>query len=296
MMVAEILAQWRTMRAGQTCAATSKDRKRLHTRYLHPRIEGIKADDVDPKFVLEMIKSIIAESSIYIARRLLSDLSSAYDYAAVLGQIKHNPAARLEKFLPTHKRQNQPFMDARQFGAMLRRIDAECRVKKTAYNAFYALVFTALRRREIVLAKWEEINFADRVWIIPANRMKMGQEHIIPISLPLLHILEQQRDKHEVWIFPSPHKEKDSAINLSAVNHIVWGRGYGNRQTIHGIRHVFSTRANDSGLWDSKVIERQLDHRPRGIAGVYDKSTLLPQRRHLMDWWADQVQQWRGIL
>ena len=67
------------------------------------------------------------------------------------------------------------------------------------------------------------------------------------------------------------------------------------QQTVHGIRHVFSTRANDSGLWTSQAIERQLDHRPRGVAAIYDHSNMLGERRRLMDWWADQIMQWRGL-
>lgn len=296
MMVTDMLAQWRAMRAELTCAVTARERERLHKRYLQPIIDGLQADDVDPQYVLEAIKDIIADSSIYTGRRLLADLVNAYDYAGVLGQVKHNPAARLAKFLPSHQRQHRAFVAAREFGAMLRKVDAECRSKNTAYNAFYALVFTALRRQEVVLAQWGEIHWADRIWVIPPERMKMKQEHIIPISSPLLQILARQKGKDDVWVFPSPHQSKNGAINRTAVNQIIWGRGYGRRQTIHGVRHVFSTRANDSGIFDAKVIERQLDHRPRGVAGVYDKSTLLTQRRHLMDWWADQVQQWRGLV
>lgn len=294
MKLIDIMEQWRVMRAAQTCMQTSRERERQHRVYLYPLIDGLKADEVDAQYVLSMISEISDASTNFIGRRILSDVVNAYDYAAILGQVKHNPAARLAKYLPPLNKTNHAFLSAREFRAMLRKIDNDSRCKGTVYNAFYMIVYSALRRREVLLAQWDEIDIAERTWTIPGERMKMRLAHSVPISNPMMAIFEQQRGKSDKYVFPSP-RTPAKHINLSAANQLLQHRGYSNRQTLHGIRHVFSTRANDSGLWSAKLIERQLDHRPRGVAGVYDKSTMLDGRRHLMEWWADQVQQWRGL-
>ena len=294
MLLTQILEQWRAMRATQTHPATTNERERLHRVYLAPRIEDIEEDVMTPRMVLDRVTAIMEASSPHVGRKILSDLVAAYDYAAVLGQTTRNPAARLSRYLPPLRKEHRPFLPTRDFARMLREIDAHRYGSRTVRNAFWALVFTAARRQEIVLAKWNEIHLPERVWVIPAARMKMKREQVIPIPSPLFEVLMYQQRLGMQWVFPSVHG-KDAPINLSAVNQLLRGLGYGRKQSIHGIRHVFSTAANESGLFDSKVIERQLDHRPRGVAGVYDKSTLIEQRRRLMDWWADRVQQWRNI-
>nr|DAK99662.1 MAG TPA: Integrase [Caudoviricetes sp.] len=294
MLLTQMLEQWRVMRAAQTHPATAKERERLHRVYLAPRIEGIEENAMTPRMVLDGVATIMEASSPHVGRKILSDLAAAYDYAAVLGQTTHNPAARLSRYLPPLHKGHRPFLPTRDFARMLREIDEHRFGSQTVRNAFWALVFTAARRQEIVLARWDEIHLPERVWVIPSARMKMKREQVIPIPSPLVEILMYQQQLGALWVFPAPHG-KDAPINLSAVNQLLRARGYAHKQSIHGIRHVFSTATNESGLFDSKVIERQLDHRPRGVAGVYDKSTLIEQRRRLMDWWADRVQQWRGV-
>lgn len=294
MLLTQIIEQWRVMRAAQTHPATAKERERLHRVYLAPRIEGLEEGAMTPRMILDGVTAIMEASSPHVGRKILSDLVAAYDYAAVLGQATHNPAARLSRYLPPLRKGHRPFLPVRDFARMLREIDGHRYGSRTVRNAFWALVFTAARRQEIVLARWNEIHLPERVWVIPAARMKMKREQVIPIPSPLAEILTQQKCLGAPWVFPSP-QSKDAPINLSAVDQLLRARGYARKQSIHGIRHVFSTTANESGLFDSKVIERQLDHRPRGVAGVYDKSILLEHRRRLMDWWTDRVQQWRGM-
>lgn len=298
MRLTDIMEQWRAMRARQTTASTARARHIMHETYLasHP-IAQLNAATITPKQILDLIDVIANNSnSQYMSRRVLSDIVNAYDYAAVLGQVEHNPAARLVKYLPPCPRQHRAFLPPREFATLLRSIDARPQISRSVKNAFYAIVLTAQRRSEIVLATWDEIDFHRRIWTIPGERMKMREPHIITISAALLPILYEQQLFDSRWVFPSPHKSYDCHVALSSPNHVIRRSGYRkNTQSIHGIRHLFSTYANDSGLWSAKAIERQLDHRPRGVAGVYDKSTMMDERRRLMEWWGEQIQTWRGL-
>ena len=293
----ELIDEWRGIRDKQVKPRTALLRERRINRYLAPALQGWQVKNITAKKILDVITTISTSSGIDVAHRLLSDINGALDYAAVLGIINYNPAARLYRYLPPKSKEHWGYLSPRDFGQLLRKIDASTRGTKTVRNAWWALIYTAGRRQEIVHGRWDEIDWGTRKWVIPKERMKMGAPHTLPITHPLLAILEEQRELGTSWIFPSPHgKRGDTPIHLSVVNSLL-SRIRGDMcQTVHGIRHVFSTRANDSGLWASQVIERQLDHRPRGVAAIYDHSSMLDERRRLMDWWADQVMQWRGLV
>lgn len=290
MTLIELMQNWCAVRARQTCAKTQHKRAQYLTAHLYPRIAGMSIDQ-KPCTLFNICAQIQEQVSAHVARRVLQDIASAYDYGCVMDLIDRNPAARLSKFLKPPKLSGFSFLPPREFGAMLREVDRITRPSATL-DAFYALVFTALRRNEVVGARWEEIDFVSRTWTIPAGRMKMQREHTIPISAPLYDLLYRRKALGKEYIFDG---RSNGHVAPSNVIRTIYNTNYAKRQTLHGIRKVFSTRANDCGLWSVKAIERQLDHRPRGVAGVYDKSELLAERRRLMDWWADQVQTWRGI-
>lgn len=295
MKMLELVEQWRVMRARQTKPVTNKNRVQLFIRHLYPKIEGLDASDITPKDALGLIENIIKDGTVHIGKRVLCDLITAYDYAAVLGQVEHNPFARLHKFLPRAETKGRAFLPPREFARFLREVDAHKYGCRTVRNALYALVFSAQRRREIIFAQWSEIDAVNRVWIIPAERMKNGRPHIIPIPTPLMALLEDQRRLGSPWVFPSP-RDNSRPINQHAVYFMLRALKYQGRQTVHGFRKVFSTRANESGLWENKLIEKQLAHKPRDIEAVYDYSVMIEPRRRMMEWWADQVMQWRGLV
>lgn len=290
-----LVEQWRVMRATQTKPVTDRNRRQVFARYLYPKIGGLDASDITPKDALGLIENIIKDGSVHIGKGILGNLIAAYDYAAILGQVEHNPFARLHKFLPRAETKGRAFLPPREFARFLREVDAHKYGCRTVRNALYALVFSAQRRREIVFAQWPEIDAVNRVWAIPAERMKNGRPHIIPIPTPLMALLEDQRRLGSAWVFPSP-RDSTRPINKHAVYFILRSLGYAGRQTVHGFRKTFSTRANESGLWENKLIEKQLSHVPRDVEAVYDHSSMIEPRRRMMEWWADQIQQWRGLV
>ena len=290
-----LVEQWRVMRATQTKPVTDRNRRQVFARYLYPKIEGLDAEGVKPKDALALIEWVMEDATIHIGKRILCDLITAYDYAAVLGQVAHNPFARLHKFLPRAETKGRAFLPPRDFARFLREVDAHKYGCRTVRNALYALVFSAQRRGEIILAQWAEIDAVNRIWTIPARRMKNGRPHVIPISSPLMALLEEQRRLGSPWVFPSP-RDNAQPINKHAVYFMLRALGYAKKQTVHGFRKVFSTRANESGLWENKLIEKHLSHAPRDVEAVYDHSSMIEPRRRMMEWWADQIQQWRGLI
>ncbi|HDR0673423.1 TPA: site-specific integrase [Pasteurella multocida] len=262
---------------------TNKYTKRLLEKNFSQLFE-VECAKISPKMIFELVELIKSTSE---AKKSLGILVNVFDYACVLDLIDNNPAARLVKFTKPHSIKNMNFVDKKDLPELLRKIKTSSK-NPTIKNALLSIIYTAQRRREIVGAKWEEIDWVNKIWTIPAERMKMGIEHKIPISDDVLKILFEQKRLNSEYIFPSKLINK-THIHLSSPIILLYDLGYKYKQTLHGFRHIFSTLSNESGLWNSEIIEKQLSHMTIGIKGVYDKSQNIEQRAKMMSWYCTYI-------
>ena len=151
-------------------------------------------------------------------------------------------------------------------------------------------MLTAVRPGELRGARWEEIDTNAATWRIPAQRMKMRTEHIVPLSRQALEVLETVKPLASKigLVFPSPYYPTKS-LSENTFNSALARMGYKGIATAHGFRALFSTVANESG-WNPDAVERQLAHMERNkIRAAYHRSTYTEERRKLMQWWADYL-------
>jgi integrase len=152
------------------------------------------------------------------------------------------------------------------------------------------LVF--VRPGELREAEWKEFDLKGAEWRIPAERTKMRTQHVVPLSDQAVALVEELKPLtgHGRYVFPS---ERTLARPMSAntLTAALRSLGYDSTQmTVHGFRHMASTLLNESGKWRADAIERQLGHMPRDeIRAVYNAAQYLPERRKLMDWWANHL-------
>lgn len=246
------------------------------------------AESIKPKTILDIALDIKSKKE---AKKILQILTNIYDYANVLGFTDVNPAARLSKYIEPHKEINHPHLDStEELGELIRLVKNVSDEYLSAKNALLCLIFTAQRRSEITQAKWEEIDFKNKVWCIPPGRMKQKVAQTIPLTEQLIKILkEQEKIKVNDFIFPSRQRVKHP-IYSGAPLALLHSLGYLNKQTLHGFRIIFSTIANSSGLFTADAIEAQLAHQIRGVRGVYNKSGYIDERRKLMKWYNDYLE------
>jgi integrase len=136
-----------------------------------------------------------------------------------------------------------------------------------------------------------EIDVAQAAWSVPAARMKTRQPHVVPLSKQALALLQEvpAAAGRSRFLFPHPVKQDRSASENAAL-YVLAELGYKGRMTGHGFRSVFSTIANESGLWRPDVVEAALAH----VVGddtrtAYLRTAFLEERRRLMQWWADEL-------
>ena len=148
------------------------------------------------------------------------------------------------------------------------------------------LILTAARSGEARGATWPEIDTEAREWRIPADRMKGGAGHRVPLSDAALAALERARalDDGSGLIFPSPLRAGRPLSNMTLTK-ILRNRGLAARATVHGFRSTFRDWCAETGK-PREIAEAALAHTVGGVEGAYFRSDLLARRRVLMDQWA----------
>ena len=175
------------------------------------------------------------------------------------------------------------------------KVDTSEGVYPSTVLAIKFIIHTFVRTAELRLADWQEfdINCAEPLWVIPAERMKMRKTHHVPLSRQAVSILEemQQYSGPKGYVFPqvrNPKKPMSNNTLLYFSNRL----GYAGRNTIHGFRSTVSTVLNESREWHTDVIELQQAHQETNkVRKAYNKAEHLNERRKMMQWWSDYVDQ-----
>ncbi|MDX7777798.1 site-specific integrase [Aeromonas hydrophila] len=211
-----------------------------------------------------------------------------YDLARVTGRVIHNPLEGLHKFLLTKPIENYAHVSHEELPALLRAISGYPHAVDVRIG-LQLLAMLACRPSELREACWNEFDLDAGLWLIPAERMKRRREHLMSLPNQALELLRQLRNVTGNFplLFPgrgNSTKPRSNTVFLMALRRL----GYEGRQTGHGFRHLASTILNENGF-DPQHVEAQLSHVKEGVRGVYDKSTYLEQRKAMMQWYADHL-------
>jgi integrase len=150
---------------------------------------------------------------------------------------------------------------------------------------------TMVRPGEAAETKWSEIDFKKGVWTIPAERMKMGRAHVVPLTPQTRVILEvlQPLSGNREYVFPSDRDPRRSANSQSA-NRALKRIGFHGRLISHGLRALASITLNEKGF-EPDVIEAPLAHKDKdAIRAAYNRTDYLEKRKKLMCWWSKHIE------
>ena len=148
------------------------------------------------------------------------------------------------------------------------------------------MILTASRQKEVLNAKWDEIDFNLNKWIVPASRMKAGKEHEVPLSKQALKILEGAKlsDGNSPLLFPSSTTGKPLSDNTLR---LVLQKRLQLDTTTHGLRSSFKDWASETTHFPNEVSEMALAHSiPNAVEAAYRRGNLFEKRRQLMNDWA----------
>jgi integrase len=261
---------------------------RLETHIL-PKLGSRPIVDITAPEVLAMLRAVEARGTLETARRLMQMCRKIFMYAIATGKAVRNPVPDLEGALKTPVVKHHSFLQASELPEYLQKLEAYDGHVLTKL-ALRFLLLTFVRTNELRGARWTEIDWEKAEWRIPADRMKMKQLHIVPLSsqcLSVLRELQQHSGNHE-YVFPSQQKP-GAHMSENTMLYALYRMGYHSRATGHGFRSTASTILNENGFMGD-VIERQLAHCERDtVRAAYNHAQYLAERRRMMQWWADYL-------
>jgi integrase len=257
--------------------------------YAAPVFGSLPVQAVDVGLVMKALEPIW-QSKPETASRLRGRIEAVLDWATVRGYRRgENPArwrGHLEKLLPARAKVRQvkhhpalPYTELADFISALRGQEG------IAAPALEFTILTAARTAEIIGARWDEIDFHEKVWVVPGARMKAGREHRVPLSTAALAILETMKKFRESdFVFPGGKKSKPLS-NMAMLK--VLERMGRDDLTAHGFRSTFRDWAAECTNFPREVVEMALAHTIENkVEAAYRRGDLFQKRRQLMEAWA----------
>jgi integrase len=262
---------------------------------LFPKLGSRPIKEITAPEVLSVVRLIEGRGALDLANRALQYCGQVFMFGIATGRADRNPAGDLKGALKTHVKKHFAHLKAIELPDFLEKLEAYTGDRQTML-AVKLLMLTFVRTTELRGAEWAEIDLAKAEWRVPADRMKMRRDHIVPLSRQAVAVLKELQSINGKWkyVFPNPFKPIKH-MSENAVLYALYRMGYHSRATGHGFRHTASTVLNESGLFHGDVIERQLAHvQGNKVRGVYNHAEYLPERRKMMQWWADYLDQIRA--
>jgi len=285
-----VAREWYGKQAHVWVAHHASDVLRRLESNLFPEIGSEPIAEVTAPMLLAAVRKIEHRGAHDLAHRVLQVASQVFRYGVATGRCERDPAPDLRGALTPHKSKHQAAVAPEKLPALLRAIDGygELGDKLTAY-ALRLLVLTFVRTNELIGAEWSELDVDSAVWIIPATRMKMKTEHVVPLSRQAIEVLREIRAIGCSSRYLFPGRNPDKPISNNTMLFALYRLGYKGKMTGHGFRAVASTILNEAGF-RADVIEHQLAHCERNeIRGAYNRAEYLAERRKMMQQWADML-------
>lgn len=248
--------------------------------------------EITPADLLETLQKVEAKGHLETARRMRSFAGRVFRYAVATSRATSDPSSLLRGALVAPKvTHHSAILEPKAVGELLRAIDGyqgqplTCLALKLTPHVF-------VRPGELRRAEWQEFDLEKAVWTIPAEKMKMRDPHVVPLSLQVLELLEATKaiSAGQQYVFSSLYPGK-RPMSENTINASLRRLGYsGKEMTAHGFRSMASTLLNESGKWSADAIERALAHKDgNATRGAYHRGKHWDERVQMAQWWSDHL-------
>lgn len=260
--------------------------------WLEPVIGRRPVDQIEAHEILSVLKRLEAAGQLETARRIRAFASRVFRYAVATARAKMDPAALLVGAVAAPRVKHlSAILEPKRAGELMRAI-ATYSGTPTTRLALQLAANVFLRPGELRQAEWSEIGFDAAVWRVPASRMKMRREHVIPLSRQSLAILQQARavSGGGKFVFPAlgrPDRPMSENTAIAALRRMGFTA---DEMTAHGFRAMASTLLNESGEWSPDAIERSLSHKDSDkVRAAYHRGAHWQERVSMAQWWSDRI-------
>ena len=281
----DLLAGWKNPKHGQQWLNTL-------TEYVFPKLGNKHLHEIQPGDVAEVLKPIWltkAETASRVKQRIHAVMAWGWAH----GHCQSNPVDVVTHLLAQQpgkavRTQHHPAMPWRDIPAFVQQHLRPDNRPEVVRSLLEFVILTACRSGEARGMTWSEVDLENKIWTIPAERMKAKLAHRVPLSARALAILEAQKDQHDALVFPSVRDQvalSDMAITALLRRQKAHSDTPGRIATAHGFRSSFRDWCSEKG-YSRDLAERSLAHTIKDkVEAAYHRTDLLEQRRNLMNAW-----------
>jgi integrase len=280
---------WSARHAGDVLLKLEKD--------ILPSLGTLPIQEITTQDCLAVLRKIEKRGSPEQAKRTLGVISQIFDYATALGFCPFNPADSLKRHAPVKQTvEHYPCISWEEFPELLQALNTNPGgADPMTLAGVHLLMLTFVRTTELIAADWSEVNWEEKVWSVPAERMKgkrgSRKEHLVPLSEQTLKVLEELHNitGPDGLIFKSI-RTKTGYISNNTLNMALKRMGFDNRMCGHGFRSLAMTSIQERLKIDLRIVDRQLAHIEKNkVTAAYNRAEYWEERVGMMQQWADLV-------
>lgn len=285
-----VAEDWFKIKKATIAENTAKSLWRKFENHVFPKLGHRPIDKILAPEAIEALKPLSAKGNLETTGKIIGHLNNIMTHAVNTGILHHNPLSGIRSAFQTKKATNMATIRPDELGQLMKDISyASIRLVTRCLIEWQLQTMT--RPSESAKAEWSEIDFENKIWVIPAERMKMRLEHKVPLSPQSLEILARLKplSGDKTHLFPS-YINQNKHCNVESANKALGRMGYKNRLVAHGLRALASTTLNEQGH-DPDVIEAALAHVDKNeVRRAYNRAEYLERRRVLMCWWSQHIE------
>lgn len=289
-MFRDAAEEWydRKVKAGRVKGSLKQYRLYLE-KDIYPVIGKKALDEVTRADCARIQANMEARGAHGIASKVRLWINQIFSLAIGQGKCELNPASELRHIAEQRPQEKpHPHLLEPELPDFLKAL-RQSKSKPQTLIMTRLVLRTACRPGMARFAEWTEINLDKARWTIPAAKMKMRRDHIIPLASQTVADLREQHQYTGTgrYVFPG-YGPKYPTMSENTINKCLRLVGYKGKLVGHGSRHTASTLLREHG-WHKDYVEMQLAHVEGGVAGVYNQAMYLEQRREMMQWYADYL-------
>lgn len=264
--------------------------------YAYPVIGTLEPKDVDTALIVQVLTPIWTtkpETASRVRQRIEAVMGWASAHKLMSGDNPARLANHLENLLTTipktRRVRHHPALPYEKINSFITALHAR---PSASALALEFLILTATRTSEVINAKWDEIDLEQKLWMIPAERMKAGKAHTVPLNDRAVQILTRQLAvKEGEYVFMVMHRAKIKPLSSGAMLQLMLGMADFNEYVPHGFRSTFTDWGNEESNHSHEVLEMALAHAIKSSTErAYRRGDLLEKRRNLMSDWQSYTQ------
>jgi len=280
---------WLIVKKSQVSEDHAYDIYRSFELHIFPKLGNYPIHKLKASLVIDAFQPIHKKGSHDLVKRLCQRINEVMNYAVNTGLCDNNPLSGITKAFKAPSKTHYPTIKPEELPEFMESLK-KASVQPLTRSLILWQLHTMVRPSEAAGTRWEELDLKNKLWHIPAERMKKKKAHTVPLSEAALEIIEHIKPLtgHYEHVFHSA-RTTSKHLNESTVNTVLKRHGYKGRMVAHGMRALASTTLNEAGF-DHDVIEAALAHVDKNeVRAAYNRAEYIERRKVMMDWWSSKV-------